>query len=392
MWCCSYTVPEYEATRESYRRTVKNAEACNISFVTPWLWLGGGERRRVTDKHDADTGGDPAWNYDIAYSWMLGREINDPFYAKHPLRFAPWNRARRIALYPNPLDASCLDSSCHSSAWLVPPVINASTGAAVGGDVLSSVTLRHFVAYVKGAAGIRLNDTTVATKTKTDDTTATPRSQPAVTANNNNNNNNKNKKEDECNLVAYGSNSISILMSVTGRSEEHLCERCWPVELNEHLRIYSVFADVWPAGRCESEAGDEVRCPPTSGMICELVEEDCVKVDRREGTPTLYTREFLSGAVVSNYTGCPGGALECPYPKPAQVYFKVDKTWSRPSDSYMCSVHTMFKQIGLSAWDGGDYTDSIDLWAKVDEDRAIAESRGRFSTDGCTYTPRCGRP
>ena len=36
---------EYEATRESFRRTVKNAEACNISYVTPWLWLGGGERR-----------------------------------------------------------------------------------------------------------------------------------------------------------------------------------------------------------------------------------------------------------------------------------------------------------------------------------------------------------
>ena len=163
---------EYEATRESYRRTVKNAEACNISFETPWIWLGGGERRRVTDKHDADTGGDPAWNYDIAYSWILGREISDPFYAEHPLRFAPWNRARRFALYPTPLDASCADSNCHSSAWQVPPVINATTGAAMGGDVLSSVTLRHFVAYVKGAAGIRLNDSAVTTKTKTDDTTA----------------------------------------------------------------------------------------------------------------------------------------------------------------------------------------------------------------------------
>lgn len=78
---------------------------------------------------------------------MLGREIHDPFYAKHPLRFAPWDKARRVALYPNPLD---------STAWLVPPTINDTTGAAVGGDVTSSVTLKHFVAYVKGAAGIRL--------------------------------------------------------------------------------------------------------------------------------------------------------------------------------------------------------------------------------------------
>lgn len=93
-----YTVPEYEATRESFRRTVKNAEGCNISYVTPWLWLGGGERRRVDGRHDADTGGDPSWDYDIAYSWMLGKELNDPFYAQHPLRFAPWDRARRVVL------------------------------------------------------------------------------------------------------------------------------------------------------------------------------------------------------------------------------------------------------------------------------------------------------
>ena len=42
--------------------------------------------------------GDPAWDYDIAYSWMLGKELNDPFYARHPLRFAPWDRARRVVL------------------------------------------------------------------------------------------------------------------------------------------------------------------------------------------------------------------------------------------------------------------------------------------------------
>ena len=58
-------MPEYEATRESFRRTVKNAEGCNVSYVTPWLWLGGGERRRVDGSHDADTGGDPAWDHDI---------------------------------------------------------------------------------------------------------------------------------------------------------------------------------------------------------------------------------------------------------------------------------------------------------------------------------------
>ena len=129
---------------------------------------------------------------------------------------------------------------------------------------------------------------------------------------------------EECNLVAYGSNSISILMSVTGRSEAFLCERCWPITLTEHVRIYSVFADVWEAPRCLGEEGGEVPCPAPSGMICELVEDDCLLVDRREGTPTLYTREPVSGVHVSNYSGCGGGATECPYPKPAQVYLKFE--------------------------------------------------------------------
>ena len=48
-----YSVPEYENTRGSFRRTVANAEACNISWVTPWIWLGGGGRRLIDATHDA---------------------------------------------------------------------------------------------------------------------------------------------------------------------------------------------------------------------------------------------------------------------------------------------------------------------------------------------------
>ena len=75
-------MPEYETTREAYRRTVQNAEACNISFVTPWVWLGGGGRRLIDATHDASIDYDSQWDYDIAYSWMLGKEVNDPFYAQ----------------------------------------------------------------------------------------------------------------------------------------------------------------------------------------------------------------------------------------------------------------------------------------------------------------------
>jgi hypothetical protein len=148
-----YSIAEYEMSRISYRYTVQNAQTCNISWVTPWLWLGGGGRRMVDASHDGSIHYDYFWDYDIAYSWMIGKEMNDDFYAQHPARFAPWDRARRVAFFPNPLNPS---------TWKVPQVINKSRGwpwAAEGGSVLSSVSLKHFVAYVKGAAQMRCNDT-----------------------------------------------------------------------------------------------------------------------------------------------------------------------------------------------------------------------------------------
>lgn len=48
-----YSVPEYETTREGFRRTVANAATCNVSWVTPWIWLGGGGRRLIDATHDA---------------------------------------------------------------------------------------------------------------------------------------------------------------------------------------------------------------------------------------------------------------------------------------------------------------------------------------------------
>ena len=87
---------------------------------------------------------------------MIGKEVNDPFYAKHPERFAPWDRARRVVFFPNPFS---------SSTWKMPP--NKTTGEA--GDVLSGVTLKHFVAYVKGSADIRLNGTNEFVRAKRDD-------------------------------------------------------------------------------------------------------------------------------------------------------------------------------------------------------------------------------
>ena len=153
-----YTIPEIGIAREEFTRTVANAARVGVQHVTPWLWLGGGCRRKVNQNSPGTTGCDPLWDYDLAYSWMIGREIADPFYGQHPERFAPWHAARRVALFPHPFA---------SMGWTDPPrVANKTSGALANNvsSVLSSVGLKHFVAYVLGAADIRtLNNTNATT-------------------------------------------------------------------------------------------------------------------------------------------------------------------------------------------------------------------------------------
>ena len=45
--------------------------------------------------------GDMQWDYSLAYSWMIGRELADPFYSSKPDRYAPWGHARVVVLFPN---------------------------------------------------------------------------------------------------------------------------------------------------------------------------------------------------------------------------------------------------------------------------------------------------
>ena len=68
-----YTIAEVGYTREAYTRTVANAARVGVEHVTPWLWLGGGCRRKVNAGSPGTTGCDPLWDYDLAYSWMIGR-------------------------------------------------------------------------------------------------------------------------------------------------------------------------------------------------------------------------------------------------------------------------------------------------------------------------------
>lgn len=120
--CSLYHGPEIGYTREIFRRTAANADKHNCPEVTPWIALASGYRRQTKQYHEFSLN----WNYDLIYSWMLGAEVNIPWYgaAERHQRFAPWNKAKVAIFYPEPFG--------RSPYWV-----------------------DHFVAYVRGATGNR---------------------------------------------------------------------------------------------------------------------------------------------------------------------------------------------------------------------------------------------
>lgn len=120
--CSLYRVPEIGYTRETYRRTAQNAEKHEIEEVTPWIALASGYRRQPDKFHEWSLD----WDYDLIYSWQLGREVNCSWFGvpERADRFAPWNKARIAIFYPEPFG--------RSPHWG-----------------------RHFVAYVRGANVIK---------------------------------------------------------------------------------------------------------------------------------------------------------------------------------------------------------------------------------------------
>jgi hypothetical protein len=107
--------------RETFRRTCKLADELGIEDVTPYVALGAGYRRGITEFQHWD----PDWSYDIVYSYMMGAELNIKWYGDRPERFAPYNRAKVIVFYPSPFNGGTPD-------WA-----------------------RHFIAYVRGATGVK---------------------------------------------------------------------------------------------------------------------------------------------------------------------------------------------------------------------------------------------
>ena len=120
--CSLYQTPEIGYTREIFRRTAQNATDHKCNEVTPWIALACGYRRQ-TDKYHRWSFD---WNYDLIYSWQLGRELNMPWFgvAKRAERFAPWKKAKVAIFYPEPFG--------RTPHWG-----------------------QHFVAYVRGANGVK---------------------------------------------------------------------------------------------------------------------------------------------------------------------------------------------------------------------------------------------
>ena len=95
---------------------------------------------------------DFGYDYEIVHSWMLGREINNPYYARFPAKFARWDMVKRVALYPSPFDGriplhesvgTCIgESSCLHRRTDERDMANGTN---------YSAAIVHFIEYVDGA-------------------------------------------------------------------------------------------------------------------------------------------------------------------------------------------------------------------------------------------------
>lgn len=96
-----YEVADAGYTREKFRRTTQLADAAGPSHVTPWIALGCGKRRGVDGVHWTYE-----WNYDLYESWAIGAEVNIGWFGDRPNRYAPWDYADIVVIYPGPFNPS----------------------------------------------------------------------------------------------------------------------------------------------------------------------------------------------------------------------------------------------------------------------------------------------
>ena len=144
-----YAVPEIGRTIQEFNRTAQRALRHNKSSVVPYICLGCGYRRDVLYPLGGSVLYSNAWDYDEAYSYLLGAFVNAPQFAREPERYGSWGMVKSVVFYPSIVDTegdTCTgnrDATHRNSASPCVPSSPADT---------RSIRLKHFVAYVKGAA------------------------------------------------------------------------------------------------------------------------------------------------------------------------------------------------------------------------------------------------
>ncbi|MCH8244106.1 MAG: hypothetical protein IH897_16070 [Planctomycetes bacterium] len=114
--CSLYYPHATQLMIDTFRQTHQKAVAHGVTEIMPWVSLGSGWDLSRRWHFDLE--------YDVAASWDLGAQINDPYYGDRPDEYAPWHDAPLVCFYPRPFNAA-------TPSWGL-----------------------HFVAYVRGAHGI----------------------------------------------------------------------------------------------------------------------------------------------------------------------------------------------------------------------------------------------
>jgi hypothetical protein len=147
-----YTVPEIGRTVQELSRTVTSAIKHNKSKVVPYICLGCGYRRDVLYPYGGSAIYSNAWGYDESYSYLLGAYVNTPQFGKEPLRYGHWEYVKSVIFPPSIVDTEgdlcrgVRDAQHRNSASPCVASSPANTRA---------IRLKHFAAYVRGAATTR---------------------------------------------------------------------------------------------------------------------------------------------------------------------------------------------------------------------------------------------
>ena len=142
-----YSVPEIRNTVKAFNRTVHSAAKLGLNKVAPWICLGCGFRRDVIYPDGGSVLYRTVWDYDVSYSFLLGAMMHEklPYNGpKRPQQFGEWSYAQFGVFYPSIVDTE--QQNCNSGVNPLSPCKVYTL------DESREVRLRHFVAYVRGAA------------------------------------------------------------------------------------------------------------------------------------------------------------------------------------------------------------------------------------------------